>query len=518
MNEDLIEELSPRAEIFRSKLIEDFQLLDMLMDKGGSEAPTHYSNEILDDAVMEKLLKESPLGLVKFQLYSKKDEQRFHDRRLNRVKNKNSIPLGPWAHTVVVSKSNLFNHLFFYLQLSQLKDESLDTIKVALNVFDYCVLTVFVLEIIVKWVDEFWSFWSNGWNVFDFFVTIMSVVPEVMKFWSGTTSELAVIAENLRVFRILRSLKMVSRFAQLRIIVLTILKAFKSMAFIMILLSTFMYIFGVAGTVIFDTYSKSSRTDLKYKESFSTLGNALITLFQLFTLDHWYQMLTDLVKVADDITAKIYVILWICIGAFIFRNIFAGIMVMNFQNIRDDFNKQVKEQQLALEAEQMRQHLTEELDRQDKLHTRTRRSSSAGFSLYNEGAPKIAADVLPTLAEITGSEEDEENKEESTDTQEKENPFAALGSFMAKLKEARSSQTSGTMGGFASIQDDFRKVSDDWNATVEANLSVLKNNPVETLWPRASLFRYFQLMEFLQENIAERQQLLKMAVDSVSQN
>lgn len=60
--------------------------------------------------------------------------------------------------------------------------------------------------------------------------------------------------------------------------------------------------------------------------SFSTLGNALITLFQLFTLDHWYEILNDLVKVADDITAKIYVILWICIGAFIFRNIFAGIM------------------------------------------------------------------------------------------------------------------------------------------------------------------------------------------------
>lgn len=47
MNEELTEELSPRAEIFRSKLIEDFQLLDMLMDKGVSEAPTHYSNEIL---------------------------------------------------------------------------------------------------------------------------------------------------------------------------------------------------------------------------------------------------------------------------------------------------------------------------------------------------------------------------------------------------------------------------------------------------------------------------------------
>lgn len=45
---------------------------------------------------------------------------------------------------------------------------------------------------------------------------------------------------------------------------------------------------------------------------------------------------------------------------------------MNFQNIRDDFNKQIKEQAQAIETEQMRQHLTEELDRQDKLHARSR--------------------------------------------------------------------------------------------------------------------------------------------------
>jgi hypothetical protein len=47
MNEEFSEELSPRAEIFRSKLIEDFQLLDMMLDKGGHEQPKYYSNEIL---------------------------------------------------------------------------------------------------------------------------------------------------------------------------------------------------------------------------------------------------------------------------------------------------------------------------------------------------------------------------------------------------------------------------------------------------------------------------------------
>ena len=54
-----------------------------------------------DDEVMKQLLRETPQGLIKFQMYSKKDEQRFSDRRLNRVKNKNSIPLGPWAHTII---------------------------------------------------------------------------------------------------------------------------------------------------------------------------------------------------------------------------------------------------------------------------------------------------------------------------------------------------------------------------------------------------------------------------------
>lgn len=57
-----------------------------------------------EDEVMYKLLKESPHALIKFQMYSKKEEQKFGDRRLNRLKNKNSIPLGPWAHTVVESK------------------------------------------------------------------------------------------------------------------------------------------------------------------------------------------------------------------------------------------------------------------------------------------------------------------------------------------------------------------------------------------------------------------------------
>lgn len=45
---------------------------------------------------------------------------------------------------------------------------------------------------------------------------------------------------------------------------------------------------------------------------------------------------------------------------------------MNFQTIRNDFNQQVKEQAEALEAAQMRAHLAEEMERQDRIYSKSR--------------------------------------------------------------------------------------------------------------------------------------------------
>ena len=45
---------------------------------------------------------------------------------------------------------------------------------------------------------------------------------------------------------------------------------------------------------------------------------------------------------------------------------------MNFQTIRNDFNQQVKEQAEALEAKQMRAHLAEEMERQDRIYSKSR--------------------------------------------------------------------------------------------------------------------------------------------------
>ncbi|XP_046839003.1 cation channel sperm-associated protein 2-like [Xenia sp. Carnegie-2017] len=601
------EELSKRGEIFRSKLIEGFQLLDTLTSKGSIETPRFYSNEIQDPDIMDKLLKESPFSLVKFQVYSKRNDLKFNDRRLNRVRNKNKIPFGPWARTVTES-AGVQNFIMFLIitnslalgiqaEISDMTGSVINWIKVLLEIFDYITLVVFVMEILVKWLDGFFIFWKNGWNVFDFFVTAMAVVPEVISLVVGgnSSSSISVIGDNMRVFRILRSLKMVSRFAQLRIIVLTIFKAFKSMAFILILLLLFMYVFAVAGTILFDSYAKSSRNDLKYRTSFSTLKDAFITLFQLFTLDHWYEILNDMVKAVNPNVAKIYVLLWICVGAFVFRNIFAGIMVNNFQNIRNEFNQQIMEQMAERERTEYRNNLAEELDKLDKRHKHSRRVSESVaetqqmmdskenrsgsvmnkfFRKKTNGAPlkplkeepqrkeeepkhlqpKFATQLQAKIAKLRSKERNqpgtakcsssfhayfardrEDTSQDLESTSDKNAPEWKSQVEMNVPEIFKSYEGEENMDTIADsipqkdtknklnepkevkrMESDHEKANDaeadfsDWQKIVEANLHNFQKYPVETMWPRNVLFKYFQVMEQLQENLVERKQLNKL--------
>lgn len=54
----------------------------------------------------------------------------------------------------------------------------------------------------------------------------------------------------------------------------------------------------------------------------------MMTLFQLFTLDQWYNIYQDVVKISDPVVTLLYILIWIGIGSFIFRNLFVGIMGM----------------------------------------------------------------------------------------------------------------------------------------------------------------------------------------------
>ncbi|KAL7864423.1 hypothetical protein AOLI_G00158430 [Acnodon oligacanthus] len=49
-----------------------------------------------------------------------------------------------------------------------------------LNGINWVVVAVFYLEIVLKWMVDFCQFWRNTWNIFDFLLTFLSVLPEII--------------------------------------------------------------------------------------------------------------------------------------------------------------------------------------------------------------------------------------------------------------------------------------------------------------------------------------------------
>ncbi|KAL7864708.1 hypothetical protein AOLI_G00161280 [Acnodon oligacanthus] len=81
-----------------------------------------------------------------------------------------------------------------------------------LNGINWVVVAVFYLE---KWMVDFWQFWRNTWNIFDFLLTFLSVLPEIIMSFSSTNTKATGIVKVLRTFRVLRALKITSKFRQM---------------------------------------------------------------------------------------------------------------------------------------------------------------------------------------------------------------------------------------------------------------------------------------------------------------
>ena len=151
------------------------------------------------------------------------------------------------------------------------------------------------------------------------------------------------VVNNIRIFRIFRSLKTVTRIEKVRLLVSAIINAFTAMVFITILLGVFLYIFAIFGVIVF----RGPTDELEDDESgtwnrFGNMWAAMATLFQIFTLDNWLNIAKQTEQTGGGWLTYFYVILWILIGSFIFNNIFVGIMVNNFQNIRNELFREVR--------------------------------------------------------------------------------------------------------------------------------------------------------------------------------
>ncbi|GAB5572515.1 cation channel sperm-associated protein 2 isoform X3 [Prionailurus iriomotensis] len=475
----------PRADAIRSRLIDTFSLIEHL--QGLSQAvPRHTIREILDPSGQKKLMLGDQHQLVRFSIKPRHVERITRGRRLMsrlHVRYSQRPPLSLWAGWVLD-------------ELLESSNTKLWSLKLSLEVAAWFILLIFILEILLMWISSFFLFWKNAWNVFDFVVTILSLLPEVVVL-VGVTGQ-SVWLQLLRICRVLRSLKLFARFRQIRVIILAL-----SMTFLLMLLLIFFYIFAVTGVYFFEDYTRSTRQDLEYHMFFSDLLNSLVTVFILFTMDHWYALLQDTWKVPEvsRTFSSIYVILWLLLGSIIFRNIIVAMMVTNFQNIRNELN----EEMTHLEV----QHKADIFKRQIIQRDASQQRESLELSTAFEEESKHSADEEGSRASVSKTKESLSKMKKS----------ASSSSSSSSSSSYSSSSSSSSLN--SSSSSDSRYLDSigqlDWETHVHQNLPGLMEMDQDdrVVWPRDSLFRYFELLEKLQYNLEERKRLQEFAVQAL---
>jgi voltage-gated sodium channel len=178
-----------------------------------------------------------------------------------------------------------------------------------LEALDLLVLAIFVFEIALKMAvhgGRPWHYFREGWNAFDFTIVALCCLPMNAQF-----------AAVLRLARALRLLRLVTALPRLQLLVGALLKSLGAMGYVGLLLALMFHICGVAGVHLFREADPSH---------FGSLPAALLSLFQVITLDKWSDTYRA-ARAGAPVATPIYFISFILLGTMIMLNLFIGIIM-----------------------------------------------------------------------------------------------------------------------------------------------------------------------------------------------
>ncbi|WGW04142.1 ion transporter [Tropicibacter oceani] len=242
----------------------------------------------------------------------------------------------------VITGVILFNAVILGLETS---DTVMAVAGDLIVLLDVLCLSVFVIEIGLKIFARGPSFFRSGWNVFDFAIVAIALVP--------ATQGLSV----LRALRILRLLRIISVAPTLRRVVEGFVTALPGMASVFLLMALIFYIAAVMSTKLFGE---------AFPEWFGSIPLSAYSLFQIMTLESWSM---GIVRPVMEIYpyAWIFFVPFILVTTFAVVNLVVGLIVNSMQDAHaqesnaatEDYRDEVLKRLEAIER-----HLSESETRQ----------------------------------------------------------------------------------------------------------------------------------------------------------
>lgn len=237
-----------------------------------------------------------------------------------------------------VRDAKWFSNLTTFIILayaSVLGFKTIDTVETNYSIFlqfaDYFVTIYFIFEIAIKMVAEkkFVNFFKSGWNVFDFVIVVITLLPLEQ-------SGFAAIARMLRVFRVLR---LFTARPELKKIIDMLIKAIPSIIDIVILMFIIFYIYAIIGNFYFHDLPSGLWNDFLV---------SMLTLFRVLTFEDWTDVMYEAMEVYP--MAWIYFVSFVIIAAFVFFNLFVAVIIGEMQKLQEaDMKEELHEDHLKLD-------------------------------------------------------------------------------------------------------------------------------------------------------------------------
>ncbi|MFT6405018.1 MAG: voltage-gated sodium channel [Marinomonas primoryensis] len=224
----------------------------------------------------------------------------------------------------------LINAIILGLETSP---EVMTTVGPFLMALDKAILAVFVIELTIRLLVHRFAFFKDGWNVFDFIVVGIALVP--------ASGPFAV----LRALRVLRVLRVLTFVPSMRKIVGALIKSLNGMLSIAMVLGLVYYVAAVMVTKLFGE---------AFPDWFGSLGASLYTLFQVMTLESWSMGIARPVMEAFPY-AWVFFIPFILIATFTMLNLFIAVIVNAVQTMHDDDNKDELDAEKATQQQLLEQ-------------------------------------------------------------------------------------------------------------------------------------------------------------------
>ena len=221
-------------------------------------------------------------------------------------------------------------------------------------------LFIFTIEIVVRYFssENIKQYFSQGWNVFDLSIVLISFIPESLFSDSATVSAIRV----LRVFRVLRLLRISD---EIKLIIAVLVKSCSALFYNAIFFSIFLYLYAIIGVTLFQLpkldnetlssqkieileiyYENAPNAPKNSPDPYDTLHETMFTLFRILTAEDWTDIRYNLVYASElklisssKSIITIYHVSWIILSAFLLLNLVVGAILNNYNIILNEMRE-----------------------------------------------------------------------------------------------------------------------------------------------------------------------------------